>query len=213
METKAKIISAAIEIFAEKGKHGARMEKIAEKAKVNKAMLYYYFTSKDLLFKEVLKYIIHTIGKSIVTPMEKILEHTDNPVDILKEYVHAHYQAFSRNVNYTKVLLNALTSSPQEHREAMELEYGLLKSEVALKIEAALRKGISQNIIRDINTKQFIISIIGTNLIYFIAQPIAELILKLEVKDEQTFLKEREESIVDLILFGIMMRNKGSNEQ
>ena len=207
MKTEEKIISAAIEVFAEKGKYGARMEEIAKKAKVNKAALYYYFTSKDLLFKEVLRNIMHTIGKSIVTPMEKTLEHTDNPVDIIKEYIHAHYQAFSRNVNYTKVLLNALSNSPQEHQEAMKLEDGLLKSEVAQKTEAALRQGISQNIFRDIDPKQFIISIIGTNLVYFIAQPIAESILKLEVKDEQTFLKEREESIVDLMLFGIMMRD------
>ncbi len=82
METKAKIISAAIEVFAVKGKHGARMEEIAEKANVNKALLYYYYTSKDLLFKEVLKNIIHTISKSLVTHMEKTFEHSNNPVEM-----------------------------------------------------------------------------------------------------------------------------------
>jgi AcrR family transcriptional regulator len=207
MNTKAKIISAAIEVFAEKGKHGARMEKIAEKAGVNKAMLYYYYTSKDLLFKEVLRYIIHTIGKSLVTRMEKTFEHSTNPVEIIKDYVDIHYQAFSQNVNYTIIILNALSSSPHEYREAMEIEIGLFEKDILQKIEDALRQGISQNIFREIDTKQFIISIIGTNLIYFIAQPIAELMLKLEVKDEKAFLKEREESIVDLLLFGIMKRD------
>ncbi|MCK4966429.1 helix-turn-helix transcriptional regulator, partial [bacterium] len=38
--TKEKIIQAAVEVFAEKGKHGARMEEIAGRAGVNKSMLY-----------------------------------------------------------------------------------------------------------------------------------------------------------------------------
>lgn len=53
--TKARILSAAAREFASKGIAGARIDEIAEKARTNKRMLYYYFGSKEDLFREVLR--------------------------------------------------------------------------------------------------------------------------------------------------------------
>ena len=54
-ETEAKIIQAATEVFLEKGKDGARMQEIAQKANINKALLHYYFRSKDKLYEKVFR--------------------------------------------------------------------------------------------------------------------------------------------------------------
>ncbi len=54
-DTKEKILQTAISIFREKGKDGAKMQEIADGAGINKAMLHYYFSSKDQLFQEVFK--------------------------------------------------------------------------------------------------------------------------------------------------------------
>jgi AcrR family transcriptional regulator len=48
--TKARILDAAIEEFAARGIAGARVDRIAEVAGCNKAMLYAYFGNKDELF-------------------------------------------------------------------------------------------------------------------------------------------------------------------
>jgi AcrR family transcriptional regulator len=53
--TKAKIIKSAMEIFSEKGFDGSRVDEIATRAKVNKAMLYYYFESKEKLLEEIVE--------------------------------------------------------------------------------------------------------------------------------------------------------------
>jgi AcrR family transcriptional regulator len=53
--TQFKIIEAATEVFSEKGFDGARVDEIAARAKVNKAMLYYYFESKEKLLEEIVK--------------------------------------------------------------------------------------------------------------------------------------------------------------
>jgi len=53
--TKARILAAAAEEFAAKGISGARIDDIAERARTNKRMLYYYFGSKEDLFREVLQ--------------------------------------------------------------------------------------------------------------------------------------------------------------
>ena len=51
--TKMKILQAAHTVFIRKGMDGARMQEIADEAGINKALLHYYFHSKDQLFHEV----------------------------------------------------------------------------------------------------------------------------------------------------------------
>jgi TetR/AcrR family transcriptional regulator len=52
--TKRRILDAALQEFSAKGISGARVDAIAARAGVNKALLYYYFGSKEDLFREVL---------------------------------------------------------------------------------------------------------------------------------------------------------------
>lgn len=54
-QTRARILDAAILIFSEKGLAGARTEEIAAAAQINKAMLYYYFKSKQQLYDAALE--------------------------------------------------------------------------------------------------------------------------------------------------------------
>ncbi|MCL0075611.1 TetR/AcrR family transcriptional regulator [Dehalococcoidia bacterium] len=52
---KQRILDAALEIFASKGFEGARIDEIAKTAGVNKALLYYYFESKEALLSELIE--------------------------------------------------------------------------------------------------------------------------------------------------------------
>jgi len=54
--TKARILAAALRDFSARGINGARVDAIAERADTNKRMLYYYFGSKDGLFRAVLRH-------------------------------------------------------------------------------------------------------------------------------------------------------------
>src|SRR5450432_1500120 len=55
VRTQAAILSAATQEFARLGLGGARVDRIAQRAKANKRMLYYYFGSKEALFLAVLE--------------------------------------------------------------------------------------------------------------------------------------------------------------
>ncbi len=55
LRTKASILAAATHEFARHGLSGARVDRIAERAKTNKRMLYYYFGRKEALFLAVLE--------------------------------------------------------------------------------------------------------------------------------------------------------------
>src|SRR4051794_12287818 len=67
-KTRAKIIAAARQEFSEKGFNGARVDKIAECAGVNKRMLYYYYDTKENLYHEVLQEIMANEGPQLDSP-------------------------------------------------------------------------------------------------------------------------------------------------
>jgi TetR/AcrR family transcriptional regulator len=52
--SRVAVLQAAERVFAEKGFDGARMDDIAREAKVNTAMIYYFFKNKERLFQAVL---------------------------------------------------------------------------------------------------------------------------------------------------------------
>jgi TetR/AcrR family transcriptional regulator len=66
-ESKEQILSAAAEIFAEKGFEGARVDEIAHRANVNKALIYYYFRSKDELLLSLLREISDDVAVFLET--------------------------------------------------------------------------------------------------------------------------------------------------
>ncbi len=55
------ILEAAMEAFAEKGFDGSRVDEIARRAKVNKALIYYYFESKDKILEELMANFVNEI--------------------------------------------------------------------------------------------------------------------------------------------------------
>ncbi|MBN1607852.1 MAG: TetR/AcrR family transcriptional regulator, partial [Polyangiaceae bacterium] len=57
-DSEEKILLAAMEEFNRKGVYGARMQAIADRADVNKALLHYYFRSKERLYLRVLERIL-----------------------------------------------------------------------------------------------------------------------------------------------------------
>jgi AcrR family transcriptional regulator len=69
-ETKESLLRSAAEAFACKGFSGARVEEIAQRARANKAMIYYHFGSKEGLYKAVLLRHIGGIHREIGSAIE-----------------------------------------------------------------------------------------------------------------------------------------------
>src|SRR6202790_396333 len=79
-QSRAAILQAAVREFADQGIAGARTDAIARAAKVNKALLYYYFKDKEALYGAVLDQVfgglIGCVGEVFsrgLPPREKIL--------------------------------------------------------------------------------------------------------------------------------------------
>jgi AcrR family transcriptional regulator len=90
--TEEKIIKAAQREFAQHGYEGARVDRIAQKARVNKAMIYYHFKSKENLYETLLSKVYTTIVPLIsntipdnIGPKEKLEVIISTFIDFIKE--------------------------------------------------------------------------------------------------------------------------------
>lgn len=77
LQTRSAILLAAEEEFAELGFAGARTEKIAERAGIKPATIFYHFSTKEDLYREVLRGLVATL----VQDVRKILAQGEGPLD------------------------------------------------------------------------------------------------------------------------------------
>src|SRR5215510_3533297 len=90
-QTRATILAAAERIFAEAGLAGARTEVIAAEAGVNKALLYYYFKSKERLYHAVLEDHLKAFNRKALA----LLEGPGPAREILLKYVRLQFDFIS----------------------------------------------------------------------------------------------------------------------
>ncbi|ACL70219.1 TetR/AcrR family transcriptional regulator [Halothermothrix orenii] len=72
LSTKEKILKVSEQVFAEKGFDGARVDEIARKAGVNKALIYYYFDGKDDLLDHLFNLLIDEVRNFIVEEVKDL---------------------------------------------------------------------------------------------------------------------------------------------
>lgn len=202
--SREKIMLAAQEVFISKGKDGARMQEIADRAGVNKAMLFYYYTNKDLLYKEILRNNISQIfsmGKQI------IISEID-PRKKLEHLVNAYINFLLNNQDLPKLILREVANGGENIKQVIRE----IKQQLALDIPSIFISMINESIekkqFRKVDPKQTVMNIIGMCLIYFIGKPLIEVVLELEHIDEKKFLEERKKSIIELLEHGILARSK-----
>lgn len=108
-KTRAKIIAAARQEFSEKGFNGARVDKIAECAGVNKRMLYYYYDTKENLYREVLQEIMANEG-----PRLDSADLTDG------KWLSSAFRRIGRARDWLRFLLHESLESPVEEIQALD---------------------------------------------------------------------------------------------
>ena len=86
-QTEEKIFEAATEVFVNKGMDGARMQDIASHAGINKALLHYYFRTKDQLFNAVFEMIARKVLKKFAPVFDENLSLEEKIRFFFKEHI------------------------------------------------------------------------------------------------------------------------------
>ena len=122
--SRARILDAAIEVFALKGFDGARIAEIAERSRLPKANVYYYFRTKRALYE--------TIIDNLITEWDAALSHLDaarDPGQALGGYIRAKLEFSRRRTPQSKMFANEvvhggrfLSSAVRRHMHAITVE-------------------------------------------------------------------------------------------
>lgn len=100
--TKANILSVAIEEFASKGLAGSRVDEIAERTHTVKRMIYYYFGSKEGLYRAVLEHAYDHI-RTIESDLD--LESLP-PLAALRQLVQVTFDYHNKHPEFVRLVMN-----------------------------------------------------------------------------------------------------------
>lgn len=160
-ESRTAILQAAIREFAREGVAGARTDAIARAAKVNKALLYYYYRDKEALYVAALEHIFRE-RDAVLMP---ILSENTPPGEKILRYVGAFFDFLARHPEQRQMVQRELFLLPQ--RPAV---LRVVKAHMQPLFEALLsvfREGIASGVFRPIDPLQFIPSMAAVVVHYF----------------------------------------------
>ena len=152
--TKTRILDAAAREFAKHGLPGARVDIIAAKAGVNKALIYYIFKSKEDLYLAVLEALFEEKTKNIDLrlPMQNLSK--SDFLLMLQEY----FEAFLARQDYAHILLHDVITGGNFLRRLQKKRPDLF--EIFDAISKMVRASIKQGMIREINEDKGVILLI-----------------------------------------------------
>jgi len=189
--TEEKIYEAARRIFILKGMDGARMQEIADEAGINKALLHYYFRSKENLFKAVFKdtftKFFKKIGSIILSDApikEKLAVFVDNYVDLIEA-----------NPYVPQFIINEINRDPQVLKTLM-FESGIEPQHILI----LFTKERETNNSSKLDPRHIVVSIIGMLVFPFVARPLLQMVYFNDNQEAYNqFLNERKEVVKNMI--------------
>ncbi|MFB6274409.1 MAG: TetR family transcriptional regulator [Salinibacter sp.] len=201
-ETERDIFDAALQVFAREGRHGARMQAIADAADINKAMLHYYFRDKETLYEEVFAYTMQQFMASFGESLKKAptFEETLHAfIDGYVEFVRSDEAAMRLMVQENLAGGSLLGDHLRKATDSGEAPPRILVETIAAAIDAGE--------IRPVDPQHTVLSVISTCLFFFMARPTVQIMHPAAEDDWDAFVEARKEHLFDLIYHGLAPRS------
>jgi len=194
--TEEKIFEAATEVFVDKGMDGARMQDIANHAGINKALLHYYYRTKDQLFNAVFEMIAKKMFKKFAPVFDENLTLEEKIRFFFKE----HISFLQENPRLPGFLLNEVNRHPERIKKLLiNVDFESIWLKLYQQHKEELRKyNITQALM-----PQLMISVAAISVFPFAARGILEGILEKIGVDFNVYIEERKEFAADFVIKAI----------
>ncbi len=207
--TQQKILSAAQLEFCEKGFDGARMQSIALRAGVNKALLHYYFRSKEMLFEITLKRVVELLWNKV---QSKLTTHAQSDLRaLIQAIVSAYVTTFASNPDFPRFIF-------REFSQASPTFLGMLK-EIVSSISIAPQtifsiyaREMKKGSIQRIEPVHFMMNLMGMCAFTFLVKNVVEEISTNYghgIRYNKEFYSARIKAITKMACDGIFVKKNG----
>jgi AcrR family transcriptional regulator len=150
-DTKERVLSAALEVFAERGYHAATVEEIAERAGMTKGAVYYWFRDKEDLASDLQA----QLWTDIATRAQRVLDPDANAIDNLKLAFRGYLHSLDDSAQARFFLRDcwAVASLDAANREQLEMGVGL--------VQQLVDEGIRRGDVVDVDAETFTRVLLG----------------------------------------------------
>jgi AcrR family transcriptional regulator len=164
--SRDRVLRAAADEFAARGFAGASVDRIARRAHLNKAMIYYHFPNKQALYREVLAETFRSVGERV-----RQLAAGDLPPDRkIGEFLSTILAEASRRPHFPVMMLRELAEGGRHlGPETLGIMGGLL-----LTIRAILDEGRTSAGFRDVPLMVAYFSMVAPIIIFLVSAPVRE---------------------------------------
>lgn len=192
--TRARIMKVATREFANKGYEGAGTDEIADRASINKRMIYHYFSSKERLYLAVLE---NAYLKARAAEAELELDHME-PLKALRTFVEYTFDSFVQD----RTFINLLATENLQKAKVLKKSTSVssFNSPIIQAMGRILARGEAKGVIRPgLDPLQLWITLIG--ICYFFFSNIYTLSVILETEfDRPEVVATRRAHVVDFVM-------------
>jgi TetR/AcrR family transcriptional regulator len=193
-DARTAILVAAERVFADSGLAGARIDAIAAVAGVNKALLYYYFDSKEDLYFTVLKEQFREFNQQAL----EILTSAGPAQEILLRYVGFHFDTISQRARLSP-LHQQLLMAGGKSAAALVRKYAIPRS---LALGRLLERGMRDKEFRRADVRHTAVSVIALVVFYFSVSPMVRMLGHADAYSAAD-LARRKAQVLDFVRHGL----------
>ncbi len=193
------ILDAARKVFMRKGFDGARMQEIANEAGINKALLHYYFRSKEQLFQNIFRQSFRNLWPTIEP--ELVREKIDVRL-LIKAVISGYVDILEKMPYLPNFVIGEINRDPEKVA-------GLIK-EAAIKPDlliTAIKKAMDDGLIIKMDPREMLIYLIGLCVFPVVTRPLLGQLLYKNSDDYQKFIANRKETLYNFFSRAVGIKN------
>ena len=200
-DTEELIMEAANKVFTRKGLSGARMQEIADEAKINKSLLHYYYRSKEKLFAAVFKIAVNKFMPDGI----HILNSDKSLFEKIEVFSEKYIKLIMRNPYIPMFVLHELNKNPKGIANSLFSMVQNLDFNPVEKFKNDVQAEIENGTIRkDTKAEHLFVNMLSMSIFPFAGRPLIQKIgFDDNAKKYDTFIKERTTEVSKFIINSI----------
>ena len=191
--TEERIFNAATEVFEEKGFSAARMQDISARAGINKALLHYYYRTKEQLFNAV----FDMLARKLFARFSLIFEENITLDEKIRFFLREHISFLQKNPRLPSFILHEINQNPDRVKRLFENFDNIGNMNKLLIMH---REELAEYNITEKNLPQVITSILSISVFPFAARGILMMIFNKLGYDFDTYIEERKEFAGEFVI-------------
>lgn len=194
--TENKILAAAKKVFILKGMSGARMQDIADEAGINKALLHYYFRSKEKLFEV----IFIEAAQKLFPKINSIFE-SDMPLfEKIRNFCDEYLTVMMENPYLPSFVVTEINRDPQNFIKKIWNKQNFPKPQ---KFLAQIEREVKRKVIKKISPLDLLINLISLSIFPFVAKAMIQSVIGLDELQFRAVMEKRKKDIAEFIIASI----------